>query len=428
MGGKQSQDSAFESTESAIQAPSYSLTIMDVIILCANCARTGNPVLPFNILYTVLKNYLGPYKLALSSHRESQYGNNANKVHMSFKVKKIPYFIPIAIELEVVSKDQGWSSYPDQHGRRSSSTWGELALSATHNERYHIYTNIHAGKALETHVKIFRQDQAVLKQLQQLWRSALEGEEVVNIQLIARSMHPGWVNTIADATITVVYSLTDDITELAGPYGRRRFKARFPPRYVLSVADMVVLLKNIARTRSRMSLPKDILFGILKDNMAKSKLTKVRKQEQRYGGNADQLYMFFPMRKFEFHVPISIEIQVDSKDQGWSSYPDEHGTRNSWTWGELALSTDPDTIERQWVYTNIHAGKEWEKQTMIFSLNDDLLQRLCGVLREADVGYGSRVLDLQLYVRSMYPGWENFIRYASISVEYRLASDALSHL
>eukprot|EP01031_Cornospumella_fuschlensis_P045117 gene45117-55191_t len=401
--------------------------MMDAVILCANIARSPNPLISFDLLYVVLNDYLCHFKLSESEHSEKHYRNNADREHLVFKATKIPYFIPVAIEVEVVSKDQGWSNNPDQHGQRNSSTWGELALSAVPEERYHVYTNIHAGKVLETHVKIFREHHAVVKQLQHLWRSARDWEDVVDVRLMARSMHQGWTNAIADAKITVIYKLAEGIKELVGPRGRRLFRSRFPPRYALTAADQVVLLKNIARTRSKLPLPEAVLFGILKDYLPKPKVARESKQHRRVGSNANHLHLHLPLSKLQFHVPISIVIKVNSKDQGWSSYPDEHGMRNSWSWGELALSVRAG--ERHRVYTNIHAGQDWEVQTKSFGPMDDVMQGLCAVLLDAqqnpEVPLGGHVVDLQLFLRSQFPGWENHIKHASISVEYMLTDDAL---
>ncbi|KXZ52317.1 hypothetical protein GPECTOR_10g949 [Gonium pectorale] len=59
----------------------------------------------------------------------------------------------------------------------------------------------------------------------------------------------------------------------------------------------------------------------------------------------------------------AVAVQVESHDQGWSSYPDDRNTyNNSWTWGELVLAGPDGEVlgqaaqaEPPRLYTNLHA-------------------------------------------------------------------------
>jgi hypothetical protein len=80
---------------------------------------------------------------------------------------------------------------------------------------------------------------------------------------------------------------------------------------------------------------------------------------------------------------VRVVIRTETHDQGWSSYPEDHGTRNgSWTWidlrvcrreaahlghNELELEHDCSTPYR--VYTNIHAEKNWQSNETTLDLN-----------------------------------------------------------
>ncbi len=89
-------------------------------------------------------------------------------------------------------------------------------------------------------------------------------------------------------------------------------------------------------------------------------------------------------RLFRVH---RIDFSVVSKDQGWSSYPQDQGTRTSNTWGTVAISTRP--AESAEVYRNIHAGKGWEQQSATFDTSDQLVVKM----NEELLRLGSRAID-----------------------------------
>ena len=102
-----------------------------------------------------------------------------------------------------------------------------------------------------------------------------------------------------------------------------------------------------------------------------------------------------PVPEFVLH---QMGVVTRSRDQGWSDYPADHGTRNgSWTWVELRIGDNG--AERIRLVTNIHAGQEWERTENVFGPNDAVPQRLETALQT------NALTTITLYTRSCFPGW-----------------------
>ena len=110
-------------------------------------------------------------------------------------------------------------------------------------------------------------------------------------------------------------------------------------------------------------------------------------------------------------------------DQGWSSYPQYHGTyAASWTWFEAGLARFPDRnaqgeeLERQndlkvekerhryELHRNRHAGRDPENYVIELGTEHDLLKR---------VEEGDR---FALWARAAFPGWANWVHKARIEI------------
>lgn len=119
------------------------------------------------------------------------------------------------------SRDQGWSSYPTQHGTYEGSfSWFEASLtrliatdlieSERHDQfqsktakeriRYELQRNRHAGRDPETYIHELGTDHGLLQH-------AEEGDSLV---LWARASFPGWENKLFNASIEVW--CVDDLT------------------------------------------------------------------------------------------------------------------------------------------------------------------------------------------------------------------------
>lgn len=130
---------------------------------------------------------------------------------------------------------------------------------------------------------------------------------------------------------------------------------------------------------------------------------------------------------------------IESRDQGWSSYPDDHGTyRGSWTWFEAKkgdasilgeeegernsegqdLHSDlnvrdpaelPSMVEGREIVRNIHAGQLWHKHVISWAADDeDANGEWVRDMKRGDV--------IVLSAHARFPGWTNRVRNAKIAV------------
>lgn len=177
-----------------------------------------------------------------------------------------------------------------------------------------------------------------------------------------------------------------------------------------NMCDVVILSRNI-RNSPQSVLPTVLLLEILSYGYCPLIVKSVVKDAVfRGGGNQNQIYLALTLSPSYQRQLTFIEFEIESKDQGWSSYPADQGSRTSNTWGEVSLSCSPD--ERHHVYRNIHAGKNFESQTVVFDADHDLCK---AVHQHAARGES---VDLQLWLRSMYPGWQQTVRLARMTVKW----------
>lgn len=98
-------------------------------------------------------------------------------------------------------------------------------------------------------------------------------------------------------------------------------------------------------------------------------------------------------------------ITVVSKDQGWSSFPDDHGTyNNSWTWFELSAGPPPSGSVERWrgeVVRNLHAHGEFKEHTI------EILDK--GLYEKAESGD-----VLAVWACAEFPGWRNTVKKVTI--------------
>lgn len=178
--------------------------------------------------------------------------------------------------------------------------------------------------------------------------------------------------------------------------------------YAPTMSDVAVLSRNIRCSQSCI-LPTVLLLEILSYGFCPLVVKRAVKDALfRGGGNQNEVYLTMTLPPLLCRRFSLIEFEVESKDQGWSSYPDEQGTRTSHTWGEVSLSCTPD--ERHHVYRNIHAGAKFERQVVPFPIDHDFCQ---SIKKRVDQ---SEPQTVQLWLRSLYPGWQQTLRHAEIRV------------
>ncbi|KAL9631819.1 MAG: hypothetical protein Q9164_005689 [Protoblastenia rupestris] len=132
-----------------------------------------------------------------------------------------------------------------------------------------------------------------------------------------------------------------------------------------------------------------------------------------------------PLTSQEITTIRSIVLTFTSIDQGWSSYPEEHGTyEGSWSWFEAGLRSDTrggygpvvndhggdtrgqemDRYVRFRLQSNRHAGREPETYKIEFGQESPLLQKM----KAGDV--------IDLLACAQYPGWRNIVHEAGIEI------------
>lgn len=120
------------------------------------------------------------------------------------------------------------------------------------------------------------------------------------------------------------------------------------------------------------------------------------------------------MHQCSLHPVRKIIFTLSSRDQGWSSFAQDHGTRNnSWTWFDAVVQDNtPDYAtapSSRRITTNIHAGQDWERQVITWSADSENDERdwLMSLRRGQRVG-------IEVWAR--YPGWTNRVRSAKIEI------------
>lgn len=130
----------------------------------------------------------------------------------------------------------------------------------------------------------------------------------------------------------------------------------------------------------------------------------------------------------------TISFTVRSHDQGWSSYPSDHGTYNgSWTWLEatvitterlnsvvrdmlIARSNELLEGEGQRIVTNVHASREAKTHTVTWRYDDqtDAIGAAFKLIREKP-----KDTLIAIIACARYPGWTNTVEYGRIEFGYQ---------
>jgi hypothetical protein len=162
---------------------------------------------------------------------------------------------------------------------------------------------------------------------------------------------------------------------------------------------------DIAFVRSIFPLPPELVTEILYLAEYWAYSQAICSNEGRFREANTRYLQSNPILGGDFEHPLRrLVVTTHSKDQGWSSYPENRGTRdNSWTWFELTLDDGEtgDEIVRVEIMRNIHAGSAFEEYRAL--IEDER------ILKQAKKGD-----RLSVWVRAMYPGWCNEVQSAKI--------------
>ena len=108
-----------------------------------------------------------------------------------------------------------------------------------------------------------------------------------------------------------------------------------------------------------------------------------------------------------------IEFTCNSHDQGFSDFPNDHGTtQNSWTYGELLVECQDQEDIRYRIYTNVHANSQYQLQQLHLDFEHPFVNKINHLLRQ------NKQVRLSFRVRAIFPGWIHFIKNAELKAFY----------
>jgi hypothetical protein len=141
----------FENAFGSVDMKTEETEVADILVLLANF-HYSHISIPLPIVVEIF-NMAGLLPQTYKHLGHTLEGrNNANSRIFSFRWPFHKYVHPKVIEVALQSKDQSWSSYPAQHGTRTSHTWCEFQIGNDSENRYLFFRNIHAGHMYERHV------------------------------------------------------------------------------------------------------------------------------------------------------------------------------------------------------------------------------------------------------------------------------------
>jgi len=184
---------------------------------------------------------------------------------------------------------------------------------------------------------------------------------------------------------------------------------------VYDPVDYLILLINIHRSQ-KFTMPMSLILEIFQFANIKPRLRVERSDMLSSRDNCDAVYMSSKtILALSHFVPTSIHFEVKSRDQGWSSYPEEQGQRNSSTWIEASVSDGADiSVTRYHLFTNIHAGQDFEYQEKRCDTQSGIIRDMTAALVD------SGKLTIHMHARSRYPGWRIRVGWAALEIELSL--------
>ncbi|WPH03523.1 Hypothetical protein R9X50_00640300 [Acrodontium crateriforme] len=126
----------------------------------------------------------------------------------------------------------------------------------------------------------------------------------------------------------------------------------------------------------------------------------------------EQPYLVLPLSQHDCRWIRKICFTVESCDQGWSSYPHDHGTYvNSWTWFDAKVK-GPDGDFKHMVFANVHAGRDYHIHRVQWTADST---------DENEKKFFEHLLtgnELSLVPMARYAGWRNRVKNARIDVYF----------
>jgi hypothetical protein len=184
-------------------------------------------------------------------------------------------------------------------------------------------------------------------------------------------------------------------------------RQKLPPELVPSILDFAEYwVKSSASCTYHMNITeRDLRVGSESSSDLKGALYHT---SPLIAGDYERFSTLSPVRKVIF--------TITSKDQGWSSYPENYGTyENSWTWFEaIVLDWDEDVIAQpilpRRICTNVHAGSDYKTHVTTWTWNSEDEQERMWIHR---LRRGSKI-GINVWAR--FPGWSNSVHSANIDI------------
>ena len=189
------------------------------------------------------------------------------------------------------------------------------------------------------------------------------------------------------------------------------------PQQPRNVFEVFWLLRYHASSKG---LPPNVTIRILDLSKYWLKSTTSRKQHIAFDEEAAKRigkYLTSKPIRGRLRAPVrEVRFTIESHDQGWSSFPEFHGTfAHSWTWFEVAVQKQGDRIfdfgdESQMLTPNLHAITKSSRHRIIYECSP------CTTVHRKWLKNLEAGDQISISAKARYPGWVNFVEGASIEI------------
>ena len=219
-------------------------------------------------------------------------------------------------------------------------------------------------------------------------------------------------------------------------------------------ADLILLLKSLVRSSDTDACPlrpvldaaPQVLFDIfeyaalLDCHISKRRAVEVLGQSD----NQNHAYMRLCVTPRKYFEVYSVLFHVSSRDQGWSSFPEQRGTCDGYSWIEAAFNIDENAessvseselantynpilfSHKSTIQRNIHAGQSYEDGYFTFDEDSIFVKKINSLFKKSFFKTHENKININfsLLMRSEFPGWRCNVRSGSICVVFRFQATA----
>lgn len=207
------------------------IDFIEILKLISNFSKGSKLSIPFDIILEIF-DWVDYWPSTIARNSIRNFGcDNQSEVYLSLDILPILRvevnksillpFVPYKVHVSLSSKDQGWSSYPREYGKRSSHTWGDLTFNEKgsgqilNGKKYFVYRNIHAGRNWENFHIVFDEKSQLVKDLNSIYIEKYSDKDLYSftlmIQLWIYSLYPQWRNMVDWATIQIFWKVNNDL-------------------------------------------------------------------------------------------------------------------------------------------------------------------------------------------------------------------------